>query len=122
MYTTHGHRIPGTRSENPPPSVARCSAFGGCPQCKAEWAEYEWKLNNSVDQPLTRSDALEWIGLLPSTPFEHWAFVQDLRLGQFWFNRLAHDDAEKLRGSLCDPYYKSDWDGILKALRYLLEH
>lgn len=40
MYTTHGHQIPGTPVEGEKPkSVARCSAFFGCPQCQAESAK-----------------------------------------------------------------------------------
>lgn len=33
MYTTHGHHIPGTTTENPPEKIQRCGGPGLCGPC-----------------------------------------------------------------------------------------
>lgn len=43
------------------------------------------------------------------------------RLGQAFFNSLSPKDAERLRGSLHDPFYLATPEGTIKAIEFLLD-
>jgi hypothetical protein len=75
---------------------------------------------------VTWDDCLEWIDwkpgqidrfLLRMTKYDA---LSAERIGQAWFNSLRPEDAEKLRGTPLDPFFKDSQTAVMNALAYLL--
>jgi len=77
---------------------------------------------DNEEPDLTVTDAKEYLRTEGLKNFEERLATRRERLGQAWFNSLPVDDQDKLRGSLYDPFHKTKWADILKALRFLLEN
>lgn len=72
---------------------------------------------------LTWDDCLEWINWQPGQEDRFLLrTAHNERLGQAWFNSLRPEDAEKLRGTLADPFYRDTKEDVIVALEFLLKN
>lgn len=76
------------------------------------------------EDQLTWQDCLDWINWQPGQQdrFLGRLLGYNERIGQAWFNSLHPKDAEKLRGTMYDPFYKDEKSDVILALAYLLEN
>jgi hypothetical protein len=73
---------------------------------------------------VTWDDCLEWIDWR-SQQQDHFLWrmhTLNERIGQAWFNSLRPEDAQKLVGTLVDPFHKDTKEDVQRALAYLLEN
>lgn len=73
---------------------------------------------------LTFEDALNYLGAQGTRRFViYMAMGNNIRIGQAWFNALSDalpEEADKLRGTLADPFQQDNKVSVIEALRFLL--